>query len=396
MKKNKERLPWLGLLVVLLIAGNLRSPITAVSPILGEIREVLNLSNVQGSLLTSIPLIVFAGCSILISRIAAKTNINYGLLFSLVILITGLYFRVSGTIPMLYIGSFLLGLGICIGNVTTPAYIKNVFPEKIGIVTGIFSVAMNLLAALASGFSIRIGEWTKMGWKGSLGIWIVWAFLALIIVMADIFNAKGKPVKAQSAKVASTFSIFRSKQAWSISVFMGLQSLLYYCLVAFLPTILIEYGMDKTNAGWVISIMQLAMLPVMFIGPVIAAKMDDQKILIYGLGLLMFTGVLLLAVFKTRYVYIAAMLIGMASGLAFSLCLLFFSLKSKTTEGTLKISGKAQSVGYAIAACGPPLFGMFHDWDSTWQTSFYFLMGIVLIMTVIGRWAARPRYIEEH
>lgn len=398
MKQDKNKdIPWLGLAVVILVAGNLRSPITSVSPILSEIQEALNLSSVQGSLLTSIPLMMFASCSILVSKTVVKTNINYSLIFALLVLVAGLYFRVLGNVSMLYVGSLMLGLGICIGNVTTPAYIKNIFPQKVGFVTGIFSVAMNLLAALASGFSISIGKWTNAGWQGSLGVWIIWSVLSLLFVIADTLKTRKKQSEhavADASKV--NFNIFRSKQSWNISLFMGMQSLVYYCLVALLPTILIDYGMDKNDAGWIISIIQLAMLPVMFIGPVIAAKIQDQKLMIYSIGALMFIGLTLLAVFQTQFIYLSAILLGVSGGLAFSLSILFFSLKSRTTAGTLKVSGKAQSIGYLIAAFGPPVFGLLHNWDATWKASLYFLMIMTVVMTIVGRFAAKPRYVEEY
>lgn len=395
--KNKISLSLLSVIVIILIGGGLRSPITAVSPVLSEIIALLHLNNLQGSLLTSIPLIVFASCSVLVSKVAVKSNIHYSLIYSLIFLIIGLYLRVYGNVPMLYIGSFLIGLGICIGNVTTPAYIKNRFPEKIGIMTGVFSVAMNLVAALASGFSIAVGKWTNLGWKGSLGIWIIWTLLALFAVGIEAFSSKRASVKKLATQATkSEFNIFRSKQAWNISVFMGIQSLVYYCLVALLPIVLVDYGMEKEETGLVLLVIQLSMLPIMFISPIIATKMKDQKWMIFGVGILMFTGISLLALFKTQYVYLAAVLIGMASGWAFSLSILFFSLKSKTMDGTIKVSGKAQSVGYLIAAFGPPVFGMLHDWDTSWQSSFYFVMLMIVIMIFFGRKAAKPRFVEEH
>ncbi|TPD65719.1 CynX/NimT family MFS transporter [Flavobacterium microcysteis] len=395
--KNKINLSLLSVIVIILIGGGLRSPITAVSPVLSEIIALLHLNNLQGSLLTSIPLIVFASCSVLVSKVAVKANIHYSLIYSLIFLIMGLYLRVYGNVPMLYIGSFLIGLGICIGNVTTPAYIKNRFPEKIGIMTGVFSVAMNLVAALASGFSIAVGKWTNLGWKGSLGIWIIWAVLALFAVGIEAFSSKRASTKKPATQATkSEFNIFRSKQAWNISVFMGIQSLVYYCLVALLPIVLVDYGMEKEKTGLVLLVIQLSMLPIMFISPIIATKMKDQKQMIYGAGILMFVGISLIALFKTQYIYLAAVLVGTASGWTFSLSILFFSLKSKTMDGTIKVSGKAQSVGYLIAAFGPPVFGMLHDWDVSWKSSFYFVMLMIVIMIFFGRKAAKPRFVEEH
>lgn len=396
-RQRQAGLGFLGVLTVILIAGNLRSPITSVSPVLSEIMAKLQLGNLQGSLLTSIPLLVFASCSIPVSKIAARTNISYSLILSLIFLILGLYLRIYGNIAMLYVGSFLIGLGICIGNVMTPAYIKNVFPDKIGLMTGVFSVTMNLFAGLAAGFSIAIGRWTQLGWQGSLGIWILWSLPALLVVGIEILSNKNKYEERKAVEISKTnFDVFRSKQAWYISIFMGIQSLVYFCVIAMLPTVLIDYGMDKSETGFVLLVFQLVMAPIMFICPVIASKMKEQKPLVYLVGILMFLGVGMLTIFKIQYIYVAAFLIGASTGLAFSLSLIFFSLKSKTMEGTIKVSGQAQSVGYLIAAFGPPVFGMLHDWDSTWNSSFYFLMLMAIILTFSGRAAARARFIEDH
>ncbi|QBQ40936.1 MFS transporter [Sphingobacterium psychroaquaticum] len=394
MIHKKSGISVLGILVIIMVAGNLRAPITAVGPILSEIKTVLSLNTSEASLLTSIPLAVFAFCSIMISRIAGKGNIRHSLIYTCVALVLGLAMRVYGNVTMLYIGSIVMGLGICIGNVTTPAYIKQAFPNHIGLMTGIFSVSMNLIAAMASGLSLSIGQWTGLGWKGSLGVWTFWSVLALLVVLLDSFMAS--PVqRATRTKRVDSIRIFRSNQAWNISFFMGGQSLVYYCLVALLPVVLVDYGMPKEETGMVLFTIQMAMLPVMFIAPVIASKMKDQKVLIYAVGILMFSGVGMLILCKRTFIYTTAILMGGASGLAFSLAILFFSLKSKTMEGTIKISGMAQSVGYLIAAIGPPIFGLLYERDPSWQSSFYFLLVTITLMVYFGAKAARQRFIED-
>lgn len=387
----------LSIFVVIFIAGGLRSPMTAVSPVLNEILSEFGLNTLQGSFLTSIPLIVFASCSILISKIGVKKGINTSLIYSLLFLTLGLYLRVYSGVSFLYLGSILIGLGICIGNVITPAYIKKKFPNKVGVMTGVFAVAMNFVAAIASGLSISIGQWTLQGWRGSLGVWTLWAAIALFAISLEtgVNRNSKKQEEEKSVKIKNRFNVFRSKQAWNISVFMGIQSLVYYCLVALLPSFLIDYGMKEAETGIILSVIQLAMLPIMFVSPIVATKMRDQKLMIYLVGLMMFVGIGMLTFLKTEYIYFTATLIGMASGLAFSLAILFFSLKSKTMDGTIKISGKAQSVGYLIAAFGPPVFGVLHDWDMSWKSSFYFLLVMIIVMTIFGLKAARPHYIED-
>ena len=177
---------------------------------------------------------------------------------------------------------------------------------------------------------------------------------------------------------------------------MGTQSLIYYCLVALLPTLLIDFGMSKIESGWVFSILQLAMLPAMLISPMIASKMQNPKIMVNTTTILYCIGIILLITKKNQFVYLSAILIGFAGGLAFSLSILFFSIRSKTIAGTIKISGMAQSIGYLIAAFGPPIFGKLYDFDSSWSYSLYFLLLAIFIMTYFGRKACKPKFIEEN
>ncbi|REC76210.1 MFS transporter [Chryseobacterium rhizosphaerae] len=394
-KKASYALLIINVLVVILISSNLRSPIVAVSPVLNEVREALQLDNFQVSLLTSIPLFMFAGCSVLVSRFSNTLGISKLLMYSLLILSFGLFLRISGSLPMLFLGSIFIGLGICIGNVVTPGYVKNNFPKQIGLMTGIFAVSMNLTAALASGFSVRIGEWTGFGWRGSLGIWLIIAGLGFLVLLLELLFNKKNSDQPKVALSTSGANMFKSSQAWNISIFMGLQSLFYYCMVAWLPSFLADYNMQGESSGWVLFVIQITMIPVTFCCPIIASKMKDQRIMILFICALMFTSTMMFVLLKSQWIYVNAVIIGLSNGLSFSLSILFFSTRTKSSINAVKISGMAQSVGYLIAGFGPPVFGKLHDWDISWNTSFYFLSIAVLIMLYFGLKAARNRYVED-
>ncbi|MET3036637.1 MFS transporter [Chryseobacterium sp. NRRL B-14859] len=385
----------INVLVVILISSNLRSPIVAVAPVLGDVRDTLKLDNFQVSLLTSIPLFMFAVCSVLVSRFSNKFGISKLLMYSLIILSFGLFLRITGSLWALFLGSILIGLGICIGNVVTPGYVKNNFPKQIGLMTGIFAVSMNLTAALASGFSVKIGEWTGFGWRGSLGIWLIIAGLGFLVLLLELIFNKKNPGQPKTVLSTSDFNMFTSSQAWNISIFMGLQSLFYYCMVAWLPSFLTDYNMQGESAGWVLFVIQITMIPVTFCCPIIASKMKDQRIMILFICALMFGSTMMFAGFKSQWIYVNAVIIGISNGLSFSLSILFFSTRTKSSINAVKISGMAQSVGYLIAAFGPPIFGKLHDWDTSWNTSFYFLSAAVLLMLYFGMRAARNKYVED-
>jgi len=385
----------INVLVVILVSSNLRSPIISVAPVLGDIRDAMKLDNFQVSLLTSIPLFMFATCSVLVSRFSHQFSISRFLMYSLIILSFGLFLRITGSVWMLFLGSVFIGLGICIGNVVTPGYVKNNFPKQIGLMTGIFAVAMNLTAALASGFSVKIGEWTGFGWRGSLGIWLVIAGLGLFVLILELIFNKKNPDQTKAALSSSDFNMFKSVQAWNISIFMGLQSLFYYCMVAWLPSFLSDYHMQGDSTGWVLFVIQITMIPVTFCSPIIANKMKDQRILIVLICVLMLISTMMFAWLQSQWIYVNAVIIGISNGLSFSLSILFFSTRTKNSANAVKISGMAQSVGYLIAAFGPPVFGKLHDWDVSWKSSFYFLSFTVVLMFYFGMKAARRKYVED-
>ncbi len=338
---------------------------------------------------------MFAVCSVLVSRFSNKFGISKLLMYSLIILSFGLFLRISGSLWLLFAGSVFIGLGICIGNVVTPGYVKNNFPKQIGLMTGIFAVSMNLTAALASGFSVRIGEWTGFGWRGSLGIWLVIAALGFVVLILEmLFNRKNSE-QPKTALGTSDFNMFKSSQAWNISIFMGLQSLFYYCMVTWLPSFLTDYNMSGESSGWVLFVIQVTMIPVTFCCPIIASKMKDQRIMILFICTLMFGSTMMFVFLKSQWIYVNAVIIGLSNGLSFSLSILFFSTRTQSSINAVKISGMAQSVGYLIAAFGPPVFGKLHDWDISWNTSFYFLSVAVLIMLYFGLRAARNKYVED-
>jgi CP family cyanate transporter-like MFS transporter len=260
--------------------------------------------------------------------------------------------------------------------------------------TGFFAVAMNLTAAFASGFSLRLGEWTGFGWKGSLGVWVALAIGSIIAVFFDQLRGQKNVIPEQKKQVQTGIGhIFKSRLAWYISIFMGIQSLVYYSLISWLPKVLVDYGMAAKDTGWLLFLIQIAMIPIMFVGPIIAHRMKDQRLMAVAVGML--GSILIFFLYKLDGIYVAAILLGLSNGLSFSLSILFFSLRAKSTANAIKISGMAQSVGYLIAAFGPPIFGKLHEIDPSWNYSFYFLAASIVLLLLTGIKAAENKFVEE-
>src|SRR5690606_35829539 len=152
-----------------------------------------------------------------------------------------------------------------------------------------------------------------------------------------------------------------SRLAWYITIFMGLQSLLFYCSVAWLPVVLQDWGMTSENSGWVLSFIQFTQLPIVFVGPIIAGKLKNHTPLVWFIAGTLVVSVLLIIGWKTQFIIAAVILFGLGTGLAFSLVMMWFVLRTARTRDSARISGIAQSFGYALAATGPPPFGALYD-----------------------------------
>lgn len=380
----------LTVLGVFFMAINLRAPLTSVSPVVNEIISQLNLNNVEAGLITTLPLLAFGCLSIFTPRLAAGWGLEKVLWYSIPVLVLGLLARASGDVRLLFIGAALIGVAITIGNVLMPAFIKLRFPEKMGLMTGINALSMNIAGVLASGFSVQVGLLTGWGWKGSIGIWVIPAIVGFLVWIPQL-----RPVQKGTATAAGGFSqLLRSRLAWYITIFMGLQSCLFYVFVAWLPVVLQDWGMTEEQAGWTFSYIQMTQLPITLLGPVITGRIKKHTNLILFTTIVLLIGVLGLVFFKTAYVIPSVICIGIGTGLAFSIVLMFFVLKTETPLKAAQLSGMAQSFGYLIAAASPPLFGWIYDWTSDWSYSLLLLIPLTLVMCVVALLSARDNSLR--
>lgn len=364
----------LMVLGMVFVAANLRAPLTSVGPVISEISESLNLSKVLAGMLTTIPLLAFATLSGFAPKVSKRVGLERLLLVSLALLTFGLWLRQWGSVASLFVGAALVGIAITVGNVLMPAFIKKSFSNNVGTMTGLYSVGMNLTAALAAGFSIKLGQVTQMGWQGSIGIWMYLSLFAFFIWLPQVKGRKAQNVNVDEQYKEPKVNLYKSKLAWSVTLFMGLQSLLFYSVAAWLPNVMYSWGMSMEEAGWVLSYIQFAQLPASFLGAVIAGKLANQKMLGIGIGLLFAIGFGGIMIFKTDYIVIWSICIGAASGLAFSVAMLLFVLRTNTNTQAIELSGMAQSFGYLLAASGPPIFGALFDITENWVYSLGFLM----------------------
>lgn len=375
------------LVSIVLVAANLRAPLTSVGSLVGLITTDFELSAVQAGMITTIPLLCFALISPLAPKLAHKIGMETSILGSLITLMLGIILRSFGSMFWLVFGTLLIGGGIAICNVLMPALIKKDYHQKSGVVIGMYSVSMNLSGAIASGVSFPLASQYGLGWEKALQIWAILTFIACVGWLPQVKKTKNTSTKNEQTSGKS--AIWTYKIAWFVTIFMGLQSLIFYVLVAWLPQILVHNGIQETRAGFLLSIVQITMLPITFVVPIIAEKQTDQKKLVLITSLFIFLGIALLMTGHPIVIVVAMVFFGMGCGSAFSLAMMFFSLRTSSVRMASKLSGMAQSIGYVLAAIGPLLFGVLFDVTKSWTISMYVLLGIVIILCFAGLGASK-------
>ncbi|NMP24521.1 CynX/NimT family MFS transporter [Sulfobacillus harzensis] len=373
---------------ILIMAANLRPTITGVGPLIAEISRGTGLSPGLAGMVTTLPLIAFGLISPIAPRAARRLGLERTLYIGLIILLAGTLCRSLGTAAALLAGMFLVGAGVAIGNVLLPSLVKRDFPQRIGLMTGVYTTVMNIFAGLGSGISVPLAHGLGLGWRGALLTWAILTVVALLLWLPHL-RQRHLPDATQMG------GMWRSPVAWQITFFMGLQSLLFYVNVAWLPTLLHDRGLSLSLSGWLVSLMQIVSLPGTFLVPIMAGRQRRQQNLVAAISALFFVGYLGLLITQGIVLSIIwVIFIGFGAGASISLALAFFSLRTHTHHQAGQISGMAQSIGYLLAAAGPFTVGLLHSASGAWTMPLMLLLVVVLLMAGFGLGAGRDVYIN--
>ncbi|MCD8789124.1 MFS transporter [Mammaliicoccus sciuri] len=373
---------------ILLIGASLRAPITSVGIALPSIKDTLNLSNTSVSLITIIPLLSFAVISLFAAKISHKFGLERTVFGALILICVGIALRAITGVPWLYVGTILIGVGIAFGNVLTPGIIKMNFPLRIGIMTGYYTVVMNIFGSVSSYVTAPLVK--HFNYNIAISLIGIVTFIGIITWSFQL----NKHETVNSSQTTTNINVWKSPLSWQITLLMGGQSMIFYSLINWLPEFLLSHGTPINEAGIYLSILQLAIIPLTFVTPIFAEKLKNQVLITFVTGLLFVLGILTLML-QPNWAFLGIILIGVASGLAFGLVNTFFGLRTENGLTAAKLSGMSQSVGYLFAAIGPLLFGILHDATNSWNTSFGILLVTSIIIMIIGSRAGRNITIEQ-
>ncbi|EAA0498771.1 TPA: CynX/NimT family MFS transporter [Salmonella enterica subsp. enterica serovar Orion] len=376
---------------ILMIATTLRVTFTGAAPLLETIRSDYGLSTAQTGLLTTLPLLAFALVSPLAAGIARRFGMERSLFAAMLLICAGIALRSLPSAALLFAGTAIIGCGIALGNVLLPGLIKRDFSQHVARLTGAYSLTMGAAAALGSALVVPLAL-HGFGWRGALLMLMLFPLLAFLIWLPQWRTTR--TANLSSSRALHERGIWRSPLAWQVTLFLGLNSLIYYVIIGWLPTILISHGYSEAQAGSLHGLLQLATAAPGLAIPLILHRFNDQRWIAALVSLLCAVGAAGLW-FVPGQAIIWTLLFGFGSGATMILGLTFIGLRASSAHQAAALSGMAQSVGYLLAACGPPVMGKLHDASGSWYLPLSGVTVLAIIMAIFGLYAGRDREIAS-
>ncbi|WP_281665968.1 MFS transporter [Gemella morbillorum] len=373
------------LLGIIFLGMILRTPITSVGAIIGPLKKLLEINNTVAGLITTIPLIAFAIFSPLVAKISNKIGLENTIFLATIVASIGLLLRFYINTSVFFVTTFIIGVGITVGNVLLPGLTKKYFPENLGVMTGFYAVVMNISASIAAGISYPILNTNIGGEKFSTGLAVnIWLIVSILnIVIYAIITKNNKSERIIEDKKTGVAGYLKSLKMWSVMLSMGLQSALFYCSVSWFAEIMISKGFTPSEAGLLLSISQFAQFPSTFLVPVLAEKIKNKLIIpifiAIGYVASLIGMIYIQGNFALMTIYIV--LFALAGGGSFSYVMYLFSAKSKNEEEAADVSGLAQAGGYWLAAIFPPLLGYIRD-ILNWDVAIYILIATASLLFI--------------
>jgi MFS transporter, CP family, cyanate transporter len=379
----------LGISLVL-IAFNLRAIFSSVSALLPEIRGEFGLSPAGASLLTTVPVICLGLFSPLAPRLAQRIGTERTLMGVLVLLMLGTAIRGLGWMPMLFFGTALAGACIAVGNVLLPGLVKRDFPDRAALMTGFYTMALCASAACGAGLTLPAERLLGGSTGAALSVWAIPALATAVLWLPQAFSAGG-PARKSAFRVEG---LWRDRLAWKVTLFMGFQSALAYCVFGWLAPILRERGLDGITAGGIVSVSVMVQAASCLIAPHLAVRGKDQRIINIALCALAVVALLGMLFAPLSTIWIWAVLQGIGQGGLIAVAMTVIVLRSPDSHIAAHLSGMAQCVGYLLAAIGPLIVGLIRSWTGSFGPCAILFIALGLVAGFNGWGAGKAQQVK--
>lgn len=373
--------------MLVLLAVGLRGPVSSVGPLLDDLRRDVGLPAAAAALLPSLPLLCFGLLAPVAPLLSRRLGLHRAVLAGSAALVLGVALRGAG-VAGLFAGTLLVGSGIAVVNVLLPAVVKADFADRVPLATAVTTSSIALSASLGAGLAQPLRAATG-GALPSLGTWLMPVLVGLLAWVPVARRSAGGAPPAPAGLVV----LLRDRVGLAVTAFFGLQSLAFYTMLAWLPSVLGDAGVSASEAGAMLAVAAAAGVPVAFVVPKLAVRRPDQRRLVVLVALPSLAGLLGLLAAPDGAPWLWSVLLGIGTGAAFPLALTMVVLRSRDSAQAARLSATAQGAGYCLCAAGPFGIGLVHAATGGWRPALLVLIGLLVLQVAVGRSAARDRAV---
>ena len=408
---------------IVLVAFSLRSAVASLSPVIDHVAEDFTVSSVVVGLIGAAPPVCFAVFGLLTPLLERRFGLERVAVMAIAVMTAGMLLRGFAVDSVtLLAATALVFAGVGSGNVLLPPLVKKYFPDRIGVMMTVYSTTLAISTFLPPLVAVPVAD--SLGWRVSLGMWGIVAAISLVPWLTLLIRERSAPAPSsvenvpidptdgrhdvQDAVAVATGPIstapadpryfarlWRLPLAWALALVFGTSSTIAYVSFAWLPTLLVDIGgVTPATAGLLLSVFALIGLPCSMIVPIMIVRFQATRPLFFiavGGGLVGLLGLLLV---PTAAPSLWVSFFGLAT-IMFPLSLVLLSIRARTPESAVALSGFVQSIGYAIAAFFPLLVGLLHDSTAGWQVPLIVIGAVLIVSIPAGVVAGRRRTIED-
>lgn len=373
----------LALVAIVLLGVNLRVAVASAAALFPALQELLGYGPLVAALLPTIPVLCFAFAGLATTRLMRLMGLERSMVLALVLLTAGLSIRLTPATSMLLLGTIVAMSGLAVCNVAMPSFVRKYFPQRTAGITSLYSITMSAGAALASGISVPIALQLDSP-LAALGVWAIPTLATLAVVVPLALGARRNRNESNAAVHVSPWPLLATRRGLLITGLFTLQALLVYSIVGWLPSILVDRGMDATAAGGLLGGLQLVTIPATILVMALASKGLLRAAFMIASGAAL-VGFLTLELLPIQLALLPTLFLGIGFTM-FPLVMLAISRSGDSVEESSAMSSLAQSVGYVFAAIGPFSLGLLSSLLGSWTLPLWLLVAAAALQVLLALW----------
>lgn len=380
------------LVCMILLALNLRAAVGSLGVLLGPVRDDLGMSATVGGVLTTLPVLCFAGFGVFSNAIVRVVGLHRTAALAIAFVVAGLLARgLTDSTAVFIVTSTVAYAGGSVGNVILPPLVKLHFPDRVSAVSALYTASIMAGAALSATLTVPVADATG-GWRGGLMLWGVVAFVALVPWLGLLRHDVRTSTRERSTLHLGI--VARSPVAWAMAVFFALQSAQAYAQFGWLPEMFTDAGLSNATAGLMQGLLTGVGIPLALSLPYLMRRLGHRPYLPWMFGTVTIVGWLGVLLAPTAAPWAWALLLGLGGG-AFPWVLTMLGHKTRSHDGTAALSSFVQGVGYLFAAVGPFGTGLVHDLTGSWTAPLLVLTVLGVGIVILGSVICRPTVFED-